>query len=114
MKLNFKFTASIVDDIEKTKGLAIENCVGDTTVNNLAMIISKSLINDDGRVGTSRNVALTKIDEYLIDNDKDTLVLDIMEALVRDGFLSRTLDVNNVREAMMRNQTKVNEKLSNI
>ena len=61
------------------------------------------------------------IDENLIDSivnkaqiDKDTLVLDIMEALVRDGFLSRTLDVNNVREAMMRNQTKVNEKLSNI
>ena len=114
MKLVFKFNATIVDEIEKVKGLSIENCIADNTINNLALLISKGLVNDNGNVGTSRAVALSKIDEYLKDNDKDNLLLDITEALVSDGFLSRTLDVNKMRELMQKRQAQVSEQLNNI
>ena len=114
MKLVFKFTATIVDEIEKTKGLPIENCVADNTINNLALIISKALVNDNGTVGTSRAVALSKIDEYLVENDKDNLLIDIMEALVEAGFLSRTLDVQNMRTVVTKKATQMNEQLSNM
>lgn len=114
MKLVFKFTATIVDEIEKTKGLAIENCIGDNTINNLALLISKSLVNDNGTVGTSRAVALSKIDEYLQENDKDNLLLDIVEALVQAGFLSRTLEVSKMRGVMEKRQSMLNDQLENI
>lgn len=114
MKLVFKFTATIVDEIEKTKGLSIENCVADNTINNLALLISKALVNENGNVGVSRSVALSKIDEYLKDNDKDNLLIDIMEALVEAGFLSRTLDVQNMRAAVTKKATQMNEQLSNM
>lgn len=114
MKLVFKFTATIVDEIEKTKGLPIENCVADNTINNLALIISKALVNENGNAGVSRAVALTKIDEYLKDNDKDNLLIDIMEALVEAGFLSRTLDVQNMRAVVTKKATQMNEQLSNM
>lgn len=114
MKLVFKFTATIVDEIEKTKGLPIENCVADNTINNLALLISKALVNENGNVGISRSVALSKIDEYLKDNDKDNLLIDIMEALVEAGFLSRTLDVQNMRAAVTKKAAQMNEQLSNM
>ncbi|MCL2859246.1 MAG: hypothetical protein FWF46_01470 [Oscillospiraceae bacterium] len=97
MKLNLKYNASIIDEIEKTKGLTIENCIADNTINNLALFISKGLVEGE-KQGTSRNLALSKIDEYLKENDKDDLLLDITEQLVNDGFLSRALDVQAMRE----------------
>ena len=114
MKLVFKFTATIVDEIEKTKGLAIENCIGDNTINNLALIISKALVNENGNTGISRAVALSKIDEYLQENDKDNLLLDIVEALVEAGFLSRTLEVDKMRGIKEKKATQMNEQLSNM
>ncbi len=114
MKMNFKFTASIVDEIEKAKGLPIENCIADNTISNLALIISKALVNESGITGVSRNVALSKIDEYLKEADTYELVLDITESLISDGFLSRTLDVNKMRELAKKRQTQVNEQLDNM
>lgn len=98
MKYNFKFNASRVDEIEKIKGLPIENCIGDDTINNLALFIQKGLVDDNGNVGVSKNVAFTKIDEYLEEHDKNDLLLDITEALVEAGFLSRSLDITKMRE----------------
>ena len=114
MKLVFKFTATSIDEIEKTKGVAIENCIADNTINNLALLISKGLVNDNGTIGTSRAVALLKIDEYLKDNDKDSLLLDIIEALVDDGFLSRKLEVDKMRNLMEKRQQTLNDQLDNI
>jgi hypothetical protein len=42
---------------------------------------------------------MSTIDAYLEESDKDNLVLDIMEALVKGGFLSRQVDVAKLREA---------------
>lgn len=114
MKLVFKFNATIIDEIEKAKGVPIENCIADNTINNLALLISKGLVDDNGKVGTTRAVALSKIDEYLEENDKDNLLLDITEALVRDGFLSRSLNVNKMREALGKRANQVSEQLDNI
>ena len=114
MKLNLKYTALKVDEIEQAKNLPIENCIADTTVKNLALFIQKGYVNDSGSVGVSHSQALTIIDEYLEKNDKDELVMDIMEALINGGFLSRELDLAKVRELKAKRQEQLNEELNKI
>ena len=114
MKLNLKYTAIRVDEIEQSKKLPIENCIADTTVGNLALFIQKGLVNDSGTVGVSRAQALTTIDEYLAVNDKDELVMDIMEALIDGGFLSRDVDLAKVRKLKAARQAQLNEELDKI
>ena len=114
MKLNFKYTAVKVDEIEQAKKLPIENCIADTTIGNLALFVQKGLVNDSGSVGVSKSQALTVIDEYLAENDKDELVMDIMEALIESGFLSRDVDLAKVRELKAKRQAQVNEELNNL
>lgn len=98
MKLNFRFNALSVDEIEQARQLPIQNCIADTSVKMLTLFLQKGLVNDEGRVGVSRNVALSTIDEYLKEHDTDDLVFDITEALVSAGFLSREMDVAKMRE----------------
>lgn len=114
MKLNLKYNAQRVDEIEQSKKLPIENCIADTTVGNLAFFIQKGLVNDSGSVGVSRAQALTAIDEYLAENDKDELVMDIMEALIAGGFLSRDVDLAKVRELKTKRQAQLNAELENV
>lgn len=111
MKLNLKYNATKVDEIEQAKKLPIENCIADTTVGNLALFIQKGLVNDNGVHGVSRAVAISTIDTYLTENDKDELVMDIMEALIEGGFLSRDLDVKKVRELKNKRASQVNEEI---
>ena len=113
MKLNLRYSAIKVDEIEQTKQLPIENCIADNTIGNLALFIQKGLVNDSGNVGVSKAQALTIIDEYLAQNDKDELMMDIMEALINGGFLSRDLDVAKVRELKAKRQAQVNEEIDN-
>lgn len=113
MKLELKYNATRVDEIEQSKKLPIENCIADTTIGNLAVFIQKGLVNASGGVGVSRAQALTAIDEYLVENDKDELVMDIMEALIDGGFLSRDLDLAKVRELKTKRQAQMNEEISN-
>lgn len=114
MKLNLKYTATRVDEIEQAKKLPIENCIADTTVGNLALFIQKGLVNDSGTVGVSRAQALTAIDEYLAENDKDELVMDIMEALIDGGFLSRDVDLTKVRELKAKRRALLSAELENV
>ena len=111
MKLNLKFNATKVDEIEQTKKLPIENCIADTTIGNLCLFIQKGLIDDNGNHGVSKAVAMVKLDTYLEENDKDELVMDIMEALINGGFLSRDLDVAKVREMKSKRAIQVNEEI---
>lgn len=98
-KLNLKYNATKVDEIEQTRKLPIENCIADTSIGMLCLFIQKGLIDDNGQHGVSKTVAIDVIDKYLAESDKDNLVLDIMEALVNGGFLSRQVDVAKLREA---------------
>ena len=113
MKLNLKYNATKVDEIEHARNLPIENCIGDTSVNMLATFLMKGLIDDNGVHGVSRSVALDVIDKYLEENDKNDLVLEIMEALVNCGFLSRELDVETVKKAKASKIAQANEELQN-
>lgn len=113
MKLNLKYNATRVDEIEQTKKLPIENCIADTTIGNLVLFIQKGLVNDSDGVGVGKNKALSVIDEYLAENDKDELVMDIMEALMDGGFLSRDVDLGKVRELKAKRQAQVNEEIAN-
>lgn len=114
MKMNLKYTATRVDEIEQSKKLPIENCIADTTVGNLALFIQKGLVNDSGNVGVSRAQALTAIDEYLAENDKDELVMDIMEALMNGGFLSRDVDIAKVRELKANRKAQLSEEIGTL
>lgn len=112
MRLNLKYNATRVDEIEQAKKLPIENCIADTTVGNLALFIQKGLIDDNGVHGVSKTVAMNTIDSYLEENDKDELVMDIMEALINGGFLSRDLDLAKVRELKSKRASQVNEEIN--
>lgn len=111
MKMNLRYSAIKVDEIEQTKKLPIENCIADTTIGNLATFVQKGLVNENGNVGVTRAQALTAIDEYLAENDKDELVMDIMEALINGGFLSRDVDLAKVRELKAKRQAELNAQL---
>ncbi len=113
MKLNLKYNATKVDEIEQAKKQSIENCISDTTIGNLALFIQKGLIDDNGNHGVSRTVAISTIDNYLEEKDKDELVMDIMEALIDGGFLSRELDVKKLRELKTKRQSQINEQIDN-
>lgn len=112
MKLNLKYNATKVDEIEQTKKQPIEQCIGDTSIGNLALFIQKGLVDDNGVHGVSRSVAISTIDNYLAEKDKDELVMDIMEALIDSGFLSRELDVKKIRELKVKRQAQVNEEIN--
>ena len=114
MKMNLKYTATRVDEIEQSKKLPIENCIADTTVGNLALFIQKGLVNENGNVGVSRAQALTAIDEYLAENDNDELVMDIMEALMDGGFLSRDVDIAKVRELKANRKAQLSEEIGTL
>ena len=113
MKLNLKYNAMKVDEIEQAKKLPIENCIADTTIGNLALFIQKGLIDDNGNHGVSKNVAMDIINNYLAEYDKDELVMDIMEALCNGGFLSRELDVAKMREVNSKRIAQAKEKIEN-
>ena len=114
MKLNLKYNATKVDEIEQAKKLPIENCIADTTIGNLTLFIQKGLVDDNGTHGVSKNVALSTIDAYLEENDKDELVMDIMEALINGGFLSRDVDLSKVRELKAKRQAQMIEELDKL
>ena len=114
MKLNLKYNASRVDEIEQSKKLPIENCVADTTIGNLTLFIQKGLVDENGNHGVSKTVAMNAIDAYLEENDKDELVMDIMEALINGGFLSRDVDLSKVRELKAKRQAQAIEELEKI
>lgn len=113
MKLNLKYNATKVDEIEQTKKLSIENCINDTSIGSLTLFIQKGLIDDNGNHGVSRTVAISTIDTYLEEHDKDDLVMDIMEALVNGGFLSRELDVAKLRKMKEQRLTQINKEINN-
>jgi len=113
MKLNLKYNAMKVDEIEQAKKLPIENCIADTTIGNLALFIQKGLIDDNGNHGVSKNVAMDIINNYLAEYDKDELVMDIMEALINGGFLSRDVNLEKIRALKMKRQNQVNEEIEN-
>lgn len=98
MKLNLKYTAIKVDEIEQARKAPIENCINDATISNLTLFIQKGLIDDNGQHGVSKSVAMSTLEAYLAEKDKDELLMDIMEALIEGGFLSRELDMKKMRE----------------
>ena len=56
---------------------------------------------------------MSTIDKYLEEKDKDELVMDIMEALMVGGFLSRDLDLTKVRELKAKRQEQINKEINN-
>lgn len=98
MNINLKYNATKVDEIEQTRKLPIENCIADTSVSSLVLFIQKGLIDENGGHGVTKATAIETLDKYLEEKDKDDLVMDIMEALVKAGFLSREVNIDQLRK----------------
>lgn len=113
MKLNLKYTAAKVDEIEQANKKPIEECISNTSIGSLNLFIQKGLIDDNGVHGVSKNAAMSTIDSYLEEKDKDELVMDIMEALISGGFLSRDLDMEKLRAYKAKRQAQVTEEIAN-
>ena len=109
MKLNLKYTALKVDEIEKAKGKAIELCIDDTRIDNMCLFVQKGLVDDNGKHGVTRNVALSKIDDYWQEYDKQELLLDIIEALVAGGFLPKSPNLTPLKERLNIRVEKANQ-----
>ena len=94
MKLNLKFIARNINEIEKIKGMPINNCLGDISIGNLALFVEKGLDKKD----MTLEKAFDEIDEYLKENDLNELMFDVMEALIDAGFLSRKVNMKEMRQ----------------
>ena len=114
MKLNLKYNAIKVDEIEQVKKLPIENCIGDTSISSLVLFLQKGLVDDNGVWGVTKAIAVDTIDRFLEEDDKDELVFQIIEALINGGFLSRELDMNQIRKANKKQQEKVQQLLGEV
>lgn len=115
MKLNLKFNASKVDEIEQSRNhTPIQDCIRDVSISNLALFLQKGLIDDNGTWGVSKAVAFDTIDKYLEEHDTEELVFDIMEALINAGFLTRDVDMNKLREAKAKQKENIDKALTNI
>ena len=113
-KLNLKYNAMKIDEIEQARKLPIENCITDSSIGMLCLFIQKGLVDSNGVHGVSKSVAMEVIDEYFKESDKDNLVLDIMEALVDGGFLSRQMDVATMRDKINKKMSQANELINEI
>ena len=102
MQIPFKFTAKVVDQIEKNKKQPIEAFLGDTSVANLAYLIEKGHYDEETeKQGVSNERSLEILGEYLADGkDKEDLLIDFMEALQETGFLSRKISTQDMRKAL--------------
>lgn len=94
MLLNYN--ALKIDEIERIKKMPIEQCIGDSSISNIALFVQKGM--EDMKTSVSKEKAFEAIDEYLKDHDKDDLILDIMDALIQAGFLSREINLEKIRE----------------
>ena len=112
-KLNLKYNATKIDEIEQARKLPIDNCIADSSIGMLCLFIQKGLIDDNGVHGVSRNVAMDVIDRYLEEKDKDELVFDIAEALCNGGFLSRQLDIASLRKLNNKRIEQAKETITN-
>lgn len=100
-KLDLRFSAKIVDQIERKYNVSIEQLLGNTSVQNLAYFIEKAQYDDErDRVGVHNEKSYDILDEFLKDNDKEEALFQIMESLQTAGFLSRKLDVPKMRQAV--------------
>lgn len=101
MKLDLRFNAKIVDQIERKYNVSIEQLLGNTSVQNLAYFIEKAHYDEDrDRSGVSNDKSYEILDEFLKENDKEEALFQIMESLQTAGFLSRKLDVKKMRQAV--------------
>ena len=100
--MQFKFTAKIVDEIERFNKRPIGDIASDSTITSLASVIARSQIDSkSGKIGCNSDRALQLIESYLSEGKKSTLdlMLDIMEALVKDGFLPK-VNIKKTRDTI--------------
>lgn len=103
--INLKFTARRIAEIEEERGESIVHLVNDLKLSTLATFIAKGANIDE-------DDAFDHIDKYLANGDKEPadLMLDIMEMVQRDGFLSKAIDVQTIRELGKQKEKEVKKR----
>jgi len=92
--MDLKYTPKTIMEIENETGVPLTDYVSKFSMNTIIMFVKKGL-------DVSKEKAFTEIEEYFADNgDMISLYLTIMEALQRDGFLPKALNIEEVRAKM--------------
>lgn len=70
MKMNLRFNAMKIAELEKTFNQPIENIISDMRLETIATIVSKGFYDEENeKNGCSMNVAYDKISEYLKESE---------------------------------------------
>lgn len=107
-----KFTARVVDKIERQYAVSIEQLLGNTSVRNLAFFIEKAFYNEDTETtGVNNEESYRILESYLETKEKEDLIMDIMEALQNTGFLSRKIKIEEMRKSMNEQMDKAMDEI---
>lgn len=93
--MELKYTPRTINEIEvEEKGRPVQDVLANYSMRTILLFVKKGLGVDEAK-------ALEEIEKYLAEG-KDTteLYLSIMEALQKDGFLPRKLNLEKVKAEM--------------
>lgn len=107
--MELKFTAKKVAELETKFNKTIDEIIADTRIETMAFIVSKTIVNEDERIGCSLEVAFDKIDEFLQskENGLQEVTLLIIDGLIETGFLAKAM--KNTRAMVEAQMEKVKE-----
>jgi hypothetical protein len=94
-----KFTPRSIMEIENEQKKPVQDALADFSIRTLVLFVKKGM-----PIGTDDEAALAEVEKYLAEdkNDTTTLYTMIMEALQKDGFLPRGLNIAKVKADMQK------------
>lgn len=102
--INLKFTARGIAELEDETDKSIFDILTNSRLSNLGYIICKG-------TNVDKEDAFKKIDEYLVSGKTtEELYLDLMEALQKDGFLSKRINFEEMRKDLDDNAQETKKK----
>ncbi len=91
--MELKFKPRTIASIEDATGKPITEIVGEFSMRNIVLLVSKGLEKNEDET-------YTLLEEYFQTGDMVALYVEIIEALKNDGFLPRTLNLDSLKETL--------------
>jgi hypothetical protein len=82
--MNLSYTPLDIKEIEKSKGVSIDEVITNPTIENIEFLLMKGMKKDKGEITEI-------IDDLFKEHKKTGILLAIMEALVDGGFLDEQI-----------------------
>lgn len=91
--MELRFTPKAIAEIEDLSNKPITEVVGEFSMKNIVLLVSKGL-------GKSVEETYTVLEEYFTTGDMVGLYVEIIEALQKNGFLPRSLNMDSLKETL--------------